>query len=86
MVTPTTYGPMHSYTYSNVSYIDALLDASRADKWGAGGVGTGATVSYSFPDGILEQIAARGIGEVGTHDNHRTSFFASKLCCLIRAI
>jgi len=49
MPTPTTFGPVHSYTYSKTAYIDALLDTS-VYKWGTGGAGTAAAVTYSFPD------------------------------------
>lgn len=49
MPTPTTSGPVHTYTYSSQSYVNALLDTS-VYKWGADGTGTGATVTYSFPD------------------------------------
>ncbi len=48
MPTPTTSGPTHTYTYSSKAYINALLDTS-VYKWGSGGVGTGATIQYSFP-------------------------------------
>jgi Ca2+-binding RTX toxin-like protein len=48
MTTPTGHGDVHSYTYSSKSYVNALLNTAN-DKWGDGGAGTGATITYSLP-------------------------------------
>jgi Ca2+-binding RTX toxin-like protein len=48
MTTPTGHGDVHSYSYSSKSYVNALLNTAN-DKWGDGGAGTGATITYSLP-------------------------------------